>query len=114
MIGIDQQQGYKSFANTAFIGNLLFTAGNAKARIAVINGASPWADNRSTMGTAQYVGNYGYVRYELYGVNNDSPTPMFLPDVGLVPTGAKINPPCVGAKYPATGTTYNCLMSVAK
>jgi hypothetical protein len=58
------------------------------------------------------VGNYGYVLYELYGANNDSPTPMFLPDVGLGPTGAKIGLPCVGAKYPAMGTTYNCLMSV--
>jgi hypothetical protein len=112
MIGIDQQEGYKSFANTVFVGNLLFTAGNANARIGVINGASPWGGNKSTMDTAQYVGNYGYVRYELYGANNDSPTPLFLPDVGLVQTGAKINPPCVGAKYPATGTTYNCLMSV--
>ena len=112
MMGIDQQQGFKNFGNSLYAGNQLFTAGNAKARIGVINGASPWAGDRGAMVSPVYSGNYGYVLYELYGLGTDGGH-VDLPSVGFVSVGAKVKSPCVGSRIATTGI-YNCLMSVAE
>lgn len=112
MMGVDQQQGFKNFGNTIYAGNLLFAAGNAKARIGVINGASPWGGGKGPMISPIYTGNYGYVHYELYGVASDGGY-VDLPAVGFVPTGAKVKSPCVGGRIATTGI-YGCLMSVAE
>jgi hypothetical protein len=111
MIGVDQQQGFKSFAGSIYAGNLLFTAGSASARIGVLNGSSPWGGDRQWMIAPTYSGNYGYVRYELYGVGSDGGY-VDLPAIGFVPTGARAKRPCVGGRIATTGI-YNCLMYVA-
>jgi hypothetical protein len=73
LIGLEQGIGATAdFSRTTFGGNLLATMGQTKARVGILDGAQTWGVGRSAIVGANYVGNYGYVQWELFGFVTDA------------------------------------------
>jgi hypothetical protein len=105
MYGLDQGDGApKDFSRTIFDSNLVFTAGQTKARVGMLNGARTWRDGRTSFTAPTYSGNSGYIQYELFGGVSDVGPIQWEPTVNLHEMPPEMPLKCPPLQHAVAGT----------
>jgi hypothetical protein len=112
-IGVDQLSAPPAdFSRSTFGGNLLATMGQTKMRVGILDGVKTWDAGKASMIGANYLGNYGYLQWELFGFVTDAGLRSdWEPQVNFFRMNASMKPGCQPIKYAVTGLdrTEGCL-----